>query len=699
MKKSLVYRLAVVLAAPVLLFPARAGADDVVLKKGKVKGVLVKTEDSVAYVNPYNSRNPRMTYGVVTYPASKVKAVIPPRDPCLTYLRKLYELRPPGGKSTAAVEFEMGEVAEKYKFHVVAREHFLRALHLDPNHAGALSRFDTYSLKRTRNADPRFNAELAREVVAWFEIQELKDRRVKLEKLRNQYGFPRDLVYMERVRRSRTQRTGRRDDVPLSLNSKQDKGVYTLFVPKNYDAIRPWPLVVGLHGGGADGKDGKDVVGTGRGAMNFYAHGGARFGYLVVCPSAVRAPWQNPMNDSFLNSVLEEVCLLYNVDLNRVYLTGHSMGGYGTWHFGPRYAHRWAVVAPMAGGGANGFNRLRKTGTPVYIYHGADDNVVSCGNSRVAAESLRKAGDDFIYTEIPDSGHGFPRDVAEEMWSFFHQRRLAVSSGRKKSGKFKVALVPCSSFSQPVSRAERHYFGAPGEEAVGDRKALLAKLKLGGGAAMEAAKGLILLGDKTLVKPLGTLACSRKKGVDVRRAAVRVLGELGAPEASRPLVKALGSAPLDLVPDVAAALGKMKNSKSVKPLCRALGRIRREFDNRLLAGTHMAYSDWKRCHEAFAAVATALGNHDSHAAAGSLKALEAVTSKVLLGNWKPRQSRRAGLNPNRPLARCVCAFLDAFGKIGDPRGLQPVQKLEARHGSLKGVRTAAATARTALAPR
>ena len=76
-----------------------------------------------------------------------------------------------------------------------------------------------------------------------------------------------------------------------------------------------------------------------------------------------------------------------------------------------------------------------------------------------------------------------------------------------------------------------------------------------------------------------------------------------------------------------------------------------------------------------------------------------MTTKVLLGNWNPRQSRRAGLNPDVPLARCVCAFLHAFGKIGDPRGMDSVQKLEARHGKLKGVRTAAATARTALKSR
>jgi len=693
MSKTLFFHLAVVLAVQTVFFPATAFTDDIVLKRGKIRGVVVKIENDVAHVNPYNSRNPRMTYGVETIPAARIKAVLPGKKPHQCYLRKLHALHPPGKKCSSEAEFELGELAEKYKFIDVAREHFLRALLLDSGHAGARSRFDAYQLKRIQKADPRFNQELAGEIKKWFSIKELKERRAKLKKLQSQYGFSKDLLYMERVRRSLSQPRGRHDDIPLSLNAREDKGIYSLYVPKNYDPMRPWPLVVGLHGGGPDGKDGKDVVGSGRSAMNFYVSGAGRFGYIVVCPNAVRAPWRNRMNDSLLNSVLEEVCLLYNVDLNRVYLTGHSLGGFGTWHYGPKYAHRWAAVAPMAGGGFNGLNTLRKTRTPVYLYHGANDSVVSCGNSRLAAEGLRKANDDFIYTEIPDSGHGFPPDVAEEMWAFFHQRRLAVTPRRTRSGKFRVVLTPYSSFFQPVSREERLYFGASGEEASTDKKALLARLKLGGGAATEAARALISLGDRTVVKPLGVVACNRKRGDDVRRAAVLVLGELGAPETSRILHRALRTASLDLVADVAVALGKVKDPESVKPLCRSLVHITREFQHRLLAGTHMAFSDWRRCLGAYTAVAGVLGELGDPAAFG---ALERVTGKVLLEDWNPRSSRRAGLKPKLLLGRCVCAFIEAFGRIGDKRGLQCIQRLEHKHGGLGGVGQAAARARMKL---
>jgi dienelactone hydrolase len=67
----------------------------------------------------------------------------------------------------------------------------------------------------------------------------------------------------------------------------------------------------------------------------------------------------------------------YNVDLNRVYLTGHSMGGIGVWHLGPKLAEHWAAIAPLAGHGFNRLAWLRKTLTPVYIHHGEDDPVVT----------------------------------------------------------------------------------------------------------------------------------------------------------------------------------------------------------------------------------------------------------------------------------------------------------------------------------
>jgi predicted esterase len=669
-------------------------ADEIILNRGKRKGTLVKTEGGVAYINPYNSTNPRMTFGVETVPAAKVKKVIQDAAPHRVYLRKLNQLRPPGGKADARSEYELGVLAERLKLGQVAVDHFLRTLSLDPDHPEARKRFDAYELKRLQKADPRSNPELRDALNAWRRLDSLKARRAELDRLGRRTGFKRSLVYMERVRRSASRPTGLRIDVTLSLNSKDVKSVYTLFVPKRYDPMHPWPLVFALHGGGRDGKDGKDVIGTGRGAMNFWSDGARRFGYIVVCPDAIRAPWRDPMNDALVQSVLDEVCLLYNVDLNRIYLTGHSMGGFGTWHFGPKYAHRWAVIAPMAGGGHHGLNRLRKTQTPVYIYHGANDNVVPCHDSRAAAESLRKAGDDFIYTEIPDSGHGFPRDVNAEAWRFFHHRRLAVTANRSPKGRFKVALQPYSSFNLPVSRAERLYFGAPGEEPVRDVKTLITRIKLGGGVADEAAEALAALEDRSAVKPLAALAVSKRQPDDVRRAAIRVLGRLKLPEAARPLQKALRTVPVDLVPETADALAGIEDPKSLKALTRAMARMRKEFDGRLLGGNQMRFSDWKRCMTAFAGVARALGR--SHDPAG-LKPIEKLVETVLLEEWQPERSRRAGLNPDVPLGRCVCDVLEAVGAIGDPGGRDLIEGLAKKHGRLSGVGKAADRARSRLA--
>jgi len=677
-----------------LACPGRAPADEIILKKGKRSGCLVKTEGGLAYINPYNSSNPRMTYGVETVPAAKVKKVIQDPAPHLVYLRRLNQLRPPGGKASAQGEFELGVLAEKLKLENVAVEQFLRTLLLDPDHAEARKRFDPYELARLQKADPRFNRELREALSAWRGLDSLKARRAELERLQRQTGFKRSLVYLERVRRSAAQPVWRRVDVALSLNSKQVKGVYTLFVPKDYDPMTPRPLLVCLHGGGPDGKDGKDVIGTGRSAMNFWFDGAVRFGYIVVCPNAIRAPWRDPVNDALVQSVLEEVCLLYNVDLNRVYLTGHSMGGFGTWHFGPKYAHRWAVIAPMAGGGHHGLNRLRKTRTPVYIYHGADDNVVPCHDSRAAAENLRKAGDDFVYTEIPDSGHGFPRDVSVEAWRLFHHRRLAVTPKRTPKGKFKVALEPCSSFELPVSRAERIYFGAPGEDTARDVKTLVARIKFGGGVALEAADALAKLDDKSAIKPLAALAVSRKQPDDVRRAAIRVLGQLGSVEAARPLRKALRTVPVDLVPEAADALAGIEDPKSLKALTKAMARMVKEFEGRRIGGTRMAFSDWKRCLEAFAGLARALGRTKEPAA---LKPLEHLAASVLLEDWQPERSQRAGLNPDEQLARCVGDVLEAVGSIGDAGGRDLVDRLAKKHGGLSGIDEAADRARSNLA--
>ena len=119
--------------------------------------------------------------------------------------------------------------------------------------------------------------------------------------------------------------------------------------------------MIGLHGGGRGGKDGKAVVGSGPSAMNFYQRGAERLGVDRRVPDRDRgAVERRSRTTASCWRCSRRSQLLFNVDTNRIYLTGHSMGGFGTWHFGPQYAHLWAAISPMAGGGGgSGLKRLR----------------------------------------------------------------------------------------------------------------------------------------------------------------------------------------------------------------------------------------------------------------------------------------------------------------------------------------------------
>src|SRR6185295_15500372 len=151
------------------------------------------------------------------------------------------------------------------------------------------------------------------------------------------------------------------------------------------DPLVPTGLVVGLHGGGQGGKDPTLVTGNGQEAMNFYMDVADERGVVVVCPSALAAPWSDKKNEPFLDAVVEEMKLLYNVDESRIWLTGHSMGGWGSWYWGPQRANVWAAFAPCAGGGGSAASAK---GLPVYIYHGTDDQICVVGPDRDAAKGL-----------------------------------------------------------------------------------------------------------------------------------------------------------------------------------------------------------------------------------------------------------------------------------------------------------------------
>jgi predicted peptidase len=102
--------------------------------------------------------------------------------------------------------------------------------------------------------------------------------------------------------------------------------------------------------------------------------------------------------------LLDEVLKQYRVDSRRVYLTGESMGGYGTWALAAAHPERFAAIAPICGGGEPA-SADRLKGVPTWAFHGADDKVVPPEESRKMVAAIQHAGGDARLTIYPGVGH------------------------------------------------------------------------------------------------------------------------------------------------------------------------------------------------------------------------------------------------------------------------------------------------------
>ena len=207
---------------------------------------------------------------------------------------------------------------------------------------------------------------------------------------------------------------------------------YLLHLPQGYSphAGKSWPLLVFLHGAG---ERGSNVQRAGiHGPMNLVKRG-TKLPFVIVaplCPAGER--WQN---DS-LNLLLDHVTKKYRVDKNRVYLTGISMGGYGTWNLAIDHPERFAAIAPICGGGdlislvlAQHYEKqrlaeLRKVG--IWAFHGGKDNVVPPDESERMVNSLKKLGvEDVKLTVYPNAEHNSWTETYNnpELYEWFLQHK------------------------------------------------------------------------------------------------------------------------------------------------------------------------------------------------------------------------------------------------------------------------------------
>lgn len=177
---------------------------------------------------------------------------------------------------------------------------------------------------------------------------------------------------------------------------------YVLFVPHDYKGDKAYPVILFLHGAGerTGGKKQPVEVGIGPAIKKREKD----FPFLVVIPQAEKTWKADSADAKRALAMLAEVEKDYKVDPKRVYLTGLSMGGMGTWSLAIEHPDKWAAIVPVCGRGDTK-QAARIKDIPCWCFHGDADPAVKVEGSRSMIEALKKAGGEPKYTEYPGVGH------------------------------------------------------------------------------------------------------------------------------------------------------------------------------------------------------------------------------------------------------------------------------------------------------
>ena len=188
-------------------------------------------------------------------------------------------------------------------------------------------------------------------------------------------------------------------DEPVTYVTDLD---YIAYVPEDYgkDPAKKWPLVMFLHGVGERGTDVNVVENTGLPAL---AARGDKFDFILIAPQCPPGQFWPNLCDPLL-ALVDDAQKRWNIDVDRLYLTGLSMGGFGSWSLACHSPETFAAVAPICGGGPSWMAACLKD-VPIWAFHGEKDNVVPVGNTKVMIEAIEKAGGKPKVTYYPELGH------------------------------------------------------------------------------------------------------------------------------------------------------------------------------------------------------------------------------------------------------------------------------------------------------
>lgn len=214
---------------------------------------------------------------------------------------------------------------------------------------------------------------------------------------------------------------------------------YALYLPKEFDEQKTYPLIVALHGLYSNPRQILGYPGLTRGAD--------KYGYILVAPMGYNTRgWYGSrgqgggrggdpenlgeLSEKDVMNVLGLVRKQFQIDENRIYLYGHSMGGGGSLHLAMTYPEIWAGIAPMAPAAGRNTARLeRAKHIPAFVVQGDKDRLVPVTNTRRWVEKMKELEMDHRYIEVKGGDHIFIAfKHLDEIFQFFNKRTKAKSA-------------------------------------------------------------------------------------------------------------------------------------------------------------------------------------------------------------------------------------------------------------------------------
>jgi len=202
---------------------------------------------------------------------------------------------------------------------------------------------------------------------------------------------------------------------------------YCLFLPESYKKSKTWPLMLFLHGAGERGDDLELVKKWGPPKRVGQEKD---FPFVVVSPQCPKGTFWDVAQ---LHALVEHVAKTQKIDRTRMYCTGLSMGGYGTWALVAKYPKLFAAAVPICGGG-NPATAKHLTDIPIWAFHGEADSVVPAIQSTAMVEAIKKLGGEKAKMTIyPDVNHNsWSKTYAnQEVYDWLLSHRLKLSRPKK----------------------------------------------------------------------------------------------------------------------------------------------------------------------------------------------------------------------------------------------------------------------------